>query len=169
MDKHKKLLDLFRIAIGGNNNIPLVVGEVKEITGESCTVVFDTDGMELTEVRLKSTINESGNYLLTVPKIGSSVTLGSISGDLTDLCVVKVDEVERIEIVQGSLKILLDSSDNKVRIKSGDVGLLELMQSMATILKGLKVYTNMGPSGTPLPDTVAKITQFETDFKTLLK
>lgn len=169
MDINKSFISLLKEAIGGNDNIPLIIGQVKEITGESCTVVFDTDEMELTEVRLKATINGEGNYMLQIPKVGSYVVCGSISGDLTDLCVLKADEVEQLQYVQGDLKILVDSTDGKVSVQSGSVSLVDLMQSMADILKGLKVYTNMGPSGTPLPDTIAAIEQFETDFKKLLK
>jgi len=169
MDNYKKLVDVLKQAIGGNNNIPLINAEVKEITGESCTVLFGVDNMELTEVRLKSTINESGNYLLLVPKIGTMVTCGSFTGDFKDLCVLSVDEVETVKYVQDGLELEINSTDGKVSVKNGEIGLLDLFNSLVTILKSLKVFTPVGPSGTILPDILIQVDQFETDFKKLLK
>lgn len=171
MDSYKKLIDVLKQAVGGNNNIPLVIGTVTAITGESCTVDFgtETEPLEITEVRLKSTINEAGNYLLLIPKIGSIVTCGSITGDMKDLCVLKVDEAEQLQYIQDGLQIVIDSTDGKVSIKNGTVSLVDLFQSVATIIRQLKVYTPAGPSGTPLPDTITAVQQFETAFKALLK
>jgi len=169
MDNYKKLVDVLKQAIGGNDNIPLINAEVKEITGESCTVLFGSDKMELTEVRLKSSINESDNYLLLIPKVGSMVTCGSFTGDFKDLCVLAVDEVESFKYVQNGLELYIDSTDGKVSVRNEEVSLVNLFGSLVTILKGLKVFTPVGPSGTILPEILLKVNQFETDFKKLLK
>jgi len=169
MDNYKKLVETLKQVVGGNNNIPLINAQVKEVTGESCTVLYGSDEMELTEVRLKSTINESGNYLLLIPKVGSMVTCGSFTGDFKDLCVLAIDEVESFKYVQNGLELEIDSTDGKVSIKNDDVSLLGLFGSLVAILKALKVFTPVGPSGKILPEILLQVNQFETDFKKLLK
>lgn len=147
--------------------MPLFTAEVISVQGESCTVLVGD--LEVTEVRLKATINGAGNYVLTVPKTGSYVLIGSLSGDLKDLAVLKVDEVESFTIKQGSLEILVDSADNKVSVKNADASLYNLFNSLTTLLKQIKVYTPSGVSGVPILTSQQQIMQFETDFKKLLK
>ena len=70
---------------------------------------------------------------------------------------------------QDGLEVLIDSTDKKVSIKNDQVSLLGILNDLATLLKQLKVYTPAGPSGTPLPDTIAAIQQLEVDYKQLIK
>lgn len=173
MDKYKRLIDVLKQAVGGNNNIPLIIGTVLSNQADSCTISHgatdEADPLELSDVRLKATIGNDDNYLIVFPKIGSSVVCGSITGDYEDLCVLKVDEIDHIEIVQNGLNIMIDANDQRVSVKNGTVGLYDLFASLGSILQNLKVYTPVGPSGTPLPDTIVAVQQFETDFKSLLK
>jgi len=154
MDKYALLGELLR----SNSNLSalngkLMVATVKEITGESCTV--DINGLEVTDVRLKATINESGNYLLLIPKVGSMVLLGSFSGDYRDLAVLKVDEAERIEYCQGCLEVKVDSVAGKFSVnkisgegedKQVEVGLYSILIDLMDLLENLNVKTPSGPS-----------------------
>lgn len=167
-DRNAKLIEALRKGLGIRASIVLFNAEVKSIQGESCTVAVGD--LELTDVRLKATINEASDYLLPVPKTGSMVLCGDLSGgDLRDVCVLKVDELERIEYKQNGLEFIADSSDRKVSLKNSSVSLKSLFESVADILKTIKVFTPSGPSGTPLTPTVLKIQQFETALKQLLK
>jgi|SRR5690606_23731174 len=106
---------------------------------------------------------------LVTPKANTKVQILSLSGGLENMVVIKVDEVEKIEIVQGELEVVIDSTDNKVGVKNSVCSLKDLLQELADLLKQLKVFTPAGPSGTPLPDSIIAITQFETKFNQLLK
>jgi hypothetical protein len=168
MDKYKKLNDLFKgLANKAVVVLPLINATVVSIDGESCTV--DIDGLLVDEVRLKATINGEDNKILVLPKVGSMVLIGSLTGDLKDLAVLRVDEVAQLQYVQDGLNILIDSTDGRIQIANEAVSLHDLFQSLVDLLKVFKVYTPVGPSGTPLPDTITAITQFETDFKLILK
>lgn len=166
MDKYKKLIAALQ-NIAPVPMVPLLPVQVKAITGESCTVEFGD--LELTDVRLKATINGADNSLLLLPKVGSTVLVGSLTGDLKDLAVLKIDELQKINYVQDGLQLTVDATDNKVSVSNEQVSLYSLMQQLVDLLKAFKVYTPAGPSGTALPDTLAAILQFEVSFKQLLK
>lgn len=166
MDRYKKLIDVLQLATP-KEVLPLLNAEVKEITGESCTVVVD--GLELTEVRLKATINGDSDGLLLIPKVGSMVLLGSLTGDLKDLAVLSIDQMEQLQYKQSGLSVVIDSTDKKVSIENDSTSLKALFQGLADLLKQFKVTTPSGPSTALLPDTMQAVIQFETDFKKLLK
>ncbi len=168
MSKYKLLGDVFNEALKKNNNtIPLINAEVVSVEDESCTVKIDE--LIIDEVRLKATINGSSNKVLIQPKIGTMVLIGSLTGDLKDLAVLNVDEIEKLLYEQDGFKIEIDSTDKKIKIENDQVSLKDLFQSLTNLLKQFKVFTPAGPSGTPLPTTISSLTQFENNFKKLLK
>jgi hypothetical protein len=184
MDKLKKLRTVMG-AYGGTTNLDVVAAQVKSVDGESCTVTIGD--LELTDVRLKATINGQANKILQFPKIGSTVLLGSLTGDLRDLVILKIDELEKVEYTQGSVKIMIDSSgklisiepgqlsikfdgnDNKVSVSNSGVSLKTLFDDLKEILEQFKVLTANGPSSGLLPDTITRITTWGTKYGQLLK
>ena len=159
----KKLREI----IGTNPNLP-IQAEVVSVENESCTIKL-ANGLELDEVRLKATINGGNNFFLIRPKVGSKVLILSITGKLDDLMVLRIDEIDNIEIQQNDLKILLDSQDNKIEIRNGETSLSAIFENLTDVLKNFKVFTPAGPSGLPLPNVITKIENFEIEFKKLLK
>lgn len=167
MDKYAKLVDLLKKVAAPQLSVPILNAEVKEITGESCTVMIDE--LELTEVRLKATINGSENKIIVNPKVGSMVLIGSLTGDLKDLAVLRVDEIESIVYHQDGLKLQVDTTDKKISIENDEVNFLGLMSELVGVLKTLKVFTPSGVSGVPIPSTILKLNTFETNVKRLFK
>ena len=167
MDKAKGFVELLREATA-QPMVPVFAATVTAVTGETCTVKFGV--LELEDVRLKATVNGATDYLLLEPAIGSKVLVASLTGtDLAELAVVQVDAVARFRYVQKGLEIDIDSGDGKVSVKNAGVSLLDIFDSLKTLLNGFKVNTPAGPSAGLLPDTTAAIVQFETKFKQLLK
>lgn len=167
MDTPAQIKALLKEIIGANPNLP-ITGIVQSIQGQSCTVKL-ISGLDISDVKLKATIDDQSDFILVTPKIGSSVLMLSSSGDLTNMTVIKADQFDKIEICQGGFELLIDSSDSKISIKNQSVNLKEIFTDLGTLLKQLKVYTPMGPSGTPLPDSIMAIESFETKFNQLLK
>lgn len=165
MDKLSQLKKNLRALVAANANLP-IHAKVIESNGDVCTV--EIDGMQLTDVRLKSTTGESDGLLLT-PTKGSDVTLLSSDGTLDNLMVIKMNKIDKVQSETGDFKMEIDLVAGKVGIKNSTTGLYELFNQLQQLLKNLKVYTPSGPSGTPLPDSIAAIAQFENDFKTILK
>ena len=84
------------IAYGGSGKQVHLVGKVKSVEGESCTV--DIAGLEIDEVRLTA-VNDGGEGKLVVtPKVGSYVLMVDLSGgELRDVAVLVFTEVEKID------------------------------------------------------------------------
>lgn len=166
MDKLQQLKHNLKSIVDSNPNYP-ISGIIKSIENDTCTVELSEE-FEISDVRLKSTANDEDN-LLIVPKIGSKVIMLSSDGTIDNLTVIKIDVASKIIFNENGLKIEIDSTDGKVTIKNNTSSLFDLFKDLTTILKQLKVYTNTGPSGFPLPDSITAIEKLETDFKSLLK
>lgn len=168
MDKYAKLNEVFKNAFGNKAGMQIMAGAVVEITGDTCRVALNAD-LTLSDVRLKISIGDSGDFLVIYPVLNSLVLMGSLSGDLKDLAVIKCQNIERIEYQQDGLKLKIDSTDRKISVANDEVSLIGLFQGLTDLLKGFKVFTPAGPSGTPLPPTILALNEFETNFKKLLK
>ncbi|MCC2590364.1 hypothetical protein [Chryseobacterium sp. MFBS3-17] len=164
-DKVAQLKRNLQRIIAANPNLP-VDGVVQAVTGDVCTVLVGD--LELSDVRLKPTA-DGEDHLLIIPKTGSRVLMLSADGSIGNLTVIKCDVAEKIIYNENGLQVEIDSTTGKVNVANNVTSLKDLFEQLADILKTLKVYTPAGPSGPPLPDTVAKIVMFENDFKTILK
>lgn len=167
MDKYAKLLQSLR-KVSRANSIMLLNAEVTEITGESCTVKV-LDDLILTEVRIKATISGSNNMLLLIPKVGSKVIIGSLTGDLKDMAVLSIDELELLTWEQDGLKVSIDAKTGKVEIANDKTSFKDIFQQLTDLLTKFKVTTPNGPSAALVPDTLAAVKQFENSFKMILK
>lgn len=166
-DKAAEIREYIRQIAGAGKATGAVVfsAEVTAVTDQDCTVKLGD--LELTKVRLFSQATETGNILLK-PKVGTMATVLS-DPELRDLHLIQADKITSVKFEENGLVIEYDSETKKVDIKNDQVGLKDLFQAVADIIKQLTVSTPAGPSGPPLPPTISQITQFETDFKLLLK
>ncbi|MCD7973982.1 MAG: hypothetical protein LUG18_15200 [Candidatus Azobacteroides sp.] len=168
MDKYAQLVELLKGKSGIGMGGTLFNATVTSVEGEYCTV--DINGLEITEVRLKATINEAENYCLIIPKARSMVTLGSFSGDFRDLAVLKVDEIETIEYVQDNLQVTIDTRKGKIAVNNTGkgIGLHSLLIELVDLLQNFSVNTPAGPSlGLIVPTQVA-LTQFSKNIQELV-
>jgi len=145
----------------------IIIGEVISIESESCTIKLPS-GLELPDVRLKQSIDESQNYLIRSPKKGAQLTAISLNGQLEEIMMLEASEYEFIEYTQDGLVFRMDSKTKKFTIKNDQSNMYDLFQDLCTMAKNIMVSTPNGPSGTPLPTTIQAITQIETKFKQLL-
>lgn len=164
-DKHAKLKENIRKIVGADPNLP-IDGTVTAVNGDTCSVMVND--FEISDIRLKATADGSDN-LLIIPKVGSRVLMLSTDGTIGNLTVIKCDVAERIFYNENGLLVEIDSTTGKVKLQNEDTSLRSLFEQLTDLLKTLKVFTPAGPSGFPLPATIVKIEQFETDFKTILK
>ena len=112
---------------GGSGQL-FLVGKVKSVEGESCTV--EIDGLEIDEVRLTA-VNDGGEGKLTVtPKTGSMVLLADLSGGaMRDVAVVGYSQVDKIE---GEVE--------KIELNGGENGGMVKIESLKNNLDALKRY-----------------------------
>ena len=58
-------------------------------------------------------------------------------------------------------KVSIEFKGNKASLKNDSTGLKTILKDLFTAIKTLTVSTGVGPSGTPLPPTIQKVTQLE--------
>lgn len=115
-DKYSKLIQVMKVALLPDEVQPLFTAEVKEITGDTCTILYGE--LELTDVRLKVTIDDNVKTMILQPKVGSMVLVGSLTGDLKDLAVIKIDELDKIIL---DVAVAVDVTSPKVKVTSDEV------------------------------------------------
>jgi hypothetical protein len=162
MDKYRRIAELMKgFQQSGQVFFPATVESVE---GATCTV--KVDGLSISDVRLKATasdnmslipggIENSGfelvkNRVLTVPLIGSSVLVGSLSGDCSNLFVLQFDVIDRIEITCNGQN------------------LMQLLSQCIQVLSNAKVITPNG-NGTFDPGTISQLNIIENSFKQIFK
>lgn len=84
------------IEIGGKGSIDVIVAEVTEVTGDSCSV--RVGDLEVTGVALRSVIDSSNNAFRLTPAVGSMVLVADHFRDLTQMTVIALSEVDKIEV-----------------------------------------------------------------------
>lgn len=104
MNEYSKLKE-FLNGFGGKG-IAITQGIVKSVSGILCEV--EIGSIVIPGVRLKASELDDEGEMLVTPKIGTAVTVGSLSGDLTQLVVLQVDHIESIVINGGKLGGLIN-------------------------------------------------------------
>jgi hypothetical protein len=105
MNEYSKLQEYLRTLTGGKE-ITIYQGIVKAVNGNLCDVQIGN--IVIPDVRLRASEMDDDGQMLVTPKIGSAVTVGSLSGDLTQLVVLQVDHIETIIINGGKLGGLIN-------------------------------------------------------------
>lgn len=106
MDEYRQLQEHLRGLAGGGKSIAIYQGIVKSVDGNLCEVTVGS--ITIPGVRLKASEIDDAGMMLITPKVGSAVTIGSLSGDLTELVVLQVDHIETIVINGGKLGGLIN-------------------------------------------------------------
>ena len=117
----------------------LTQGEVVAVEDLTCTVKIG--GAEIEGVRLRASLTGRDRQILTVPKVGSCVTLGCLTADLNNLVVLQVDEVEKIIVNGGELGGLIKIQELTDKINA----LVEAFNSHTHLIATGAVVTSAGP------------------------
>lgn len=136
MDKYKELAERLKAATGGRETV-LTQGIVTKVDGLLCEVKIG--GLTVPGVRLRASETEDEGQMLIVPKVGTAVTVGSLTGDLSELVVLRVDHVETVTINGGRF--------------GGLVNVAELTERLNALVDAFNGHTHEGthgPTGAPL-------------------
>lgn len=106
MDKYRELNENLRSIGGGGRTITIYQGIVNSVDGNLCEVQIGS--IAIPDVRLRASETDDDGEMLVTPKVGSAVTIGSLSGDLSQLVVLQVDHIETIVINGGKLGGLIN-------------------------------------------------------------
>lgn len=131
MDAYKRLRDNIK-AIAGGQAMTIYQGIVTAIDGDTCTCKFGE--LEIDDIRLRASLAGVEKRMLVTPKVGSAVVVGSLSGDLTALVVLQVDEIDSIEINGGKL--------------GGIINIETLTDKINALVDAFNSHTHSLPTGT---------------------
>lgn len=163
MDKYKELADNLRRVLG-NKGVAISTGIVKSVSGILCEI--EVGKLVVPDVRLRASETADDGEILLIPKVGTAVVFGSLTGDLSQLVVLQIDHVEsikatgcitinegklgglvNIEDLTDKLNGLVDKFNNHTHML--DVGTVVVQGSPAT-------QTNTSPIIVPSIDSVAE-------------
>jgi hypothetical protein len=136
MDNYKELAGLVKAA-AGKARLTLMQGVVRKVSGLTCEV--EIGGIAVPDVRLRASEAATDAQMLITPKMGTAVIVGSLSGDLTQLVVLAVDQIESITINGGKL--------------GGLINIEPLTQKINELVRAFNSHTHQGfhgPTGPPL-------------------
>ena len=135
MDSYTEIRNKIRAMMGQRTPL-LLTGKVESVDGETCTV--SVGDLKLTDVRLRSVVNNEESMILITPKTGSHVTLIDLSGELRELEVIGYSEIEAIDIkTSGDINI---NCDGTVTFNGGDHDGLVKLQELKDNLNSIKNY-----------------------------
>ena len=134
MSTERDIKEAIRAIANGGGGKTFFTAEVVKVTGDTCTV--KSDGLEMSDVAICAIGGASGNSLVVVPKVGSTVLIADLSdGTRRDLCIVKYTEVESITINGGNLGGLVKIQEltNKLNALEDDINSLKQCFSVFNI------------------------------------
>ena len=115
MDQYKELRERLR-GVAPQQEMTVLQGIVKSVSGSTCDV--EIGSLLVPDVRLRASETDDNGEMLIVPKVGTAVIIGSLSGDYSSLVVLAVDHVESITINGGKLGGLVNIEDLTKRPKA---------------------------------------------------
>ena len=87
MSTERDIKEAIRAIANGGGGKTFFTAEVVKVTGDTCTV--KSDDFEMSDVAICAIGGASGNSLVVVPKVGSTVLIADLSdGTRRDLCIV---------------------------------------------------------------------------------
>lgn len=114
----------------------LIVGTVKYIDGDTCTV-DDYEG-----VRLNAIVDNLASRMTIYPKIGSKVIIGRLEGE-DDAFLVRTSEIDRVTIeIEDHL---FEMKEGRFIIKKGAITLKGILSDTLTRLQTMVITTPSGP------------------------
>lgn len=134
----------------------LTQGEVTATDGITCSVKIGD--AELSEIRLRASLTDNDRNILVVPKVGTSVVLGCISGDYNNMVVLQIDEIDSITINGGELGGLIKIKELTDKLNA----LVDQFNNHTHTLPPGAVVTPAGPNANPI--TVPAITSKANNF-----
>lgn len=82
-------------------SLAVTQGIVIDVDGLTCTV--EIGDATISGIRLRASLTQRDRQIVMIPKMGSAVTLASLSGDLNEMVIIQVDEVDKVIINGGQL------------------------------------------------------------------
>ena len=131
----------------------IIPAQVTAINEDDTIAVVFSDGVELDDVRLKSVV-KSGNKVLLIPTIGSTVMVGKIQNS-DEYIVIAVDEISEVVYNIGSAKYSVTSEG--FLLQKGNDTLKEILTLIIEAVQPVVVIYGNNPVYLKLQQALNKI------------
>ncbi|CAM2904379.1 hypothetical protein [Flavobacterium frigoris] len=159
MSEVDEILKQAIVALGKKRKkFTLIVGAVKAIEGDTCTV----DDYE--DVQLNAIIEDLDSQFTVYPKVGSKVVIARLD-DSDSMFIIRHSEIEKITIKINDQ--LFEMKDGKFTVKSGELSLKSILNDGFDQLTKAVIMTPSGPGKFSAAD-VAIFNQLKTKTNQLL-
>lgn len=155
MDDLSKIKRSIRRIAGGGSRW-CFTAKVKSVDGEVCSV--ETEGLTLTDVRLRAVVNGEESKMLVTPKTESNVTVLDLRGDMRELLVVAVSEVEKVEVTAE--KVIFNGGNN-----GGLINIEKLTEKLRALANDLQTHTHTCPNGETMMTKTVVTTFSNSDYE----
>lgn len=119
-----------------------VIGKVKEVNGETCTVTLEAEKQDLFHVRLRASVNGHESGIIVSPAVGSYVLVSSIESDGRSHYITSVSEIDGIVINGGKNRGMVKIDELEANLKA----LKEYVEAINTALPA--AFTAIGSGST---------------------
>ncbi|URC13943.1 hypothetical protein [Flavobacterium sp. B183] len=144
-----ELDQLFKNALNastkGKTKFSLLVGTVKEIDNDTCTVDHYED------VRLNAIIGDFESQFTVYPKIGSKVIIGRLENE-DNAFILRVSEIDKVKIKISDQ--IFELKDQKFRIENKDANLKSILNDAFNQIDKAVIMTPSGPGNFSPADKV---------------
>lgn len=131
MDKYRELRDRLSSLHQANSSV-VMQGIVRAVSGYLAEV--EVEGLTIPDVRLRASAVSVQGAMLLIPAVGSVVLVGSLSGDMTELAVLYVDKVDRVEL---SGEVVLNGGN-----LGGLINIEELTAKLNALVHSINTHTH---------------------------
>lgn len=128
MDKYRELNEHLRNIGSGGRTVTIYQGIVNSVDGNLCEVQIG--GIAIPGVRLRASEADDDAEMLVTPKVGTAVTIGSLSGGLDQMVVLQVDHIETLVINGGKLGGLVNIEDLTAKLNAIEDDINSLKKAM---------------------------------------
>lgn len=195
MSKQRELLNKI---LNPRPSIQVWEAVVVSVQTDTCTVRILASDLEVSDVRLVAEIGGTPGLLIT-PKVDSTVLVGVVQNEISDLFVAQYTEIDALKFTKGNVEILADANTitvknsaseviiasssvslkqsqievnlagGKVEVKNAGASLNDLFADLITLLNSFSVLTSTGPSAGLNPATTTLLAQLQTKVNLLLQ
>lgn len=137
MDKRAQIASLLK-GLTQTDGLIVFTAKVKSVEGNTCTV--DYDGLALTDVRINPTTTSDDDKILLTPAVDSYVLIASLTGDLSNLCVLTADRLASVEITIGEISVQYDKEG--IVFNGGELGGLVKLDDVTKKINALENQIN---------------------------
>ena len=165
MDDDAKLLEAMRNLIKSKKSTLIIPAKVISIEGDNTCTVEDLNDLQIEDVRLRATIEESENNLVIKPKVGSYVLIANLVQS-EEWVVISWSEVDQIEFTVDTVDFKINNDG--YLIKKDGISLKSAIESLITQVKAITVPVAAAPGTSGIPVNALAFDTVQNQFNQIL-